>query len=162
MPSTFIALFYDDKNDNSNFSYIDTHDIRQNLSIDTQILRSFEPITWYVPHHLITGIGIYILLWKALILLLKIVDSSSLPYFKYTQLRADIIPPGSFRDNNTNNNAQCNVERQTTLHTLHCSIQFGLIIHTSCITTINIERFLNGVSWVWTWTQRMEITAECR
>ena len=37
MPSTFIALFYDDKNDNSNFSYIDTHDIRQNLSIDTQI-----------------------------------------------------------------------------------------------------------------------------
>ena len=154
MPSTFIALFYDDKNDNSNFSYIDTHDIRQNLSIDTQIFWTYKLDMCHI-----TGIGIYILLWKALILLLKIVDSSSLPYFKYTQLRADIILPGSFRYNNTNNNAQCNVERQTTLHTLHCSIQFGLIIHTSCITTINIERFLNGVSWVWTWTQRMEITA---
>ena len=156
MPSTFIALFYDDKNDNSNFSYIDTHDIRQNLSIDTQIFWTYNLICATSPNnwnrHLHPSL-------KSSYSALKIVDSSSLPYFKYTQLRADIILPGSFRYNNTNNNAQCNVERQTTLHTLHCSIQFGLIIHTSCITTINIERFLNGVSWVWTWTQRMEITA---
>ena len=39
-------------------------------------------------------------------------------YFKYP-IRADIIQGGSFKDNNTNNNACCNVERQTTLHTFH-------------------------------------------
>ena len=67
MPSTFIALFYDDKNDNSNFSYIDTHDIRQNLSIDTQIFWTYKLDMCHI-----TGIGIYILLWKALILLLRL------------------------------------------------------------------------------------------